>query len=619
MLPEHPETTDDDRATEKGRPTSAEGLLTRTLKEVVETTDYPTTSTSTVAARSRMLAHARRRTTAIVAAAAAVVVVGGWAVVSLGHDHATSRSSTRDAHPAGPLHNIPQGATPRVAFLEGDAFVTAQGERVTAPVFRTATTAAPFGDGVLVAGPTTTQRPYATISLVSGGSTRRLGCGTPTFAVGSGDPAYWLSDGCRFLGPGRLFHGTTITPTTKGVIYSPVGSTRDGVVAVGTVALPQGAGSNGPVLIGPDGSRSRIPHVATVAAVSPSGALVVGLDPLGKGVVAELSTGAVQWRTRAGTLGHFSASGRYVVAIQNLGVQTAPGVGDVVGIRDAATGHQVMSTVLPNLSIVGRPVWEGDSSVLVVVEDRQQAAGDRACRRRRLDHPRHAGDAAGRGHVPPRGHSLTRGSARIATSPPSRRVLVATRGGTMTAPDRPPTGALAVADRNDARDADFAAYLAARQASLLRTAYLLTGNRHDAEDLTQTAFAKLYLSWDKVRDQGAIDGYVRRILVNEHNSLWRRAWKRREHSQEHPVLDRPVHDDHDDGTGSELWGLVQTLPRKARAVVVLRYYEELSEAETAATLGISVGTVKSQTSRALAALRSRTPQSLDPRGSEEDR
>ena len=80
-----------------------------------------------------------------------------------------------------------------------------------------------------------------------------------------------------------------------------------------------------------------------------------------------------------------------------------------------------------------------------------------------------------------------------------------------------------------------------------------------------------------------------------------------------------MHDDHDDGTGSALWDLVQTLPRKARAVVVLRYYEELSEAETAATLGISVGTVKSQTSRALAALRTRTPQSLDPRGPEEDR
>ena len=368
---DHPEFTDD-RTTAKGGQPSTEDRLTRTLTEVVESTDYPTTSTSTVAARSRALAHARRRTTALAAATAAVVVVGGWAVVSLDHDHATTRSSTGHRTPAGALPDIPQGAAPRVAFLEGDAFVTATGVRVTAPVFRTATTATTFGDGVLVAGPTTTQRPYATISLVSGGSTQPLGCGTPTFALGSGDPAYWLSDGCRFLGPGRLFHGTTSTPTTKGVIYSPIGSTTKGVVAVGAVVLPQGAGSSGPVLIGPDGSPRRIPHVATVAAVSPSGALVVGIDSRGDGVVTELSTGAVQWRTREGTLGHFSASGRYLVVIQNLGVQTVPGVGDVVGIRDAATGHLVMSTVLPNLSIVGRPVWEGDGSVLVVAEDRQQ-------------------------------------------------------------------------------------------------------------------------------------------------------------------------------------------------------------------------------------------------------
>jgi RNA polymerase sigma factor (sigma-70 family) len=82
------------------------------------------------------------------------------------------------------------------------------------------------------------------------------------------------------------------------------------------------------------------------------------------------------------------------------------------------------------------------------------------------------------------------------------------------------------------------------------------------------------------------------------------------------------HDDaYDAGARRELWDLVQTLPRKARAVLVLRYYEELSEAETADVLGISVGTVKSQTSRALAALRERAPQTLDPAAHprEEDR
>ena len=174
-------------------------------------------------------------------------------------------------------------------------------------------------------------------------------------------------------------------------------------------------------------------------------------------------------------------------------------------------------------------------------------------------------------------------------------------------------------DRLSARDADFAAYLQARRASVLRTAYLLSGDLHTAEDLTQTAFAKLYLSWDRVRDQGSIDGYLRRILVNENNSLWRRGWKKREHVTDELPEPTPVTDEYDDGRGAALWDLVQTLPKKARAVLVLRYYEQLSEAETAEVLGVSVGTVKSQTSRALAALRERTPAHLNPADREDER
>ncbi|HEY0890010.1 MAG TPA: SigE family RNA polymerase sigma factor [Nocardioides sp.] len=166
-------------------------------------------------------------------------------------------------------------------------------------------------------------------------------------------------------------------------------------------------------------------------------------------------------------------------------------------------------------------------------------------------------------------------------------------------------------DRSD-RDADFTAYLEGRQPALLRTAYLLTGDRHQAEDVLQTALAKLYLAWDRVRDEGAIDGYVRRILVNETTSLWRRSWRR--HEVASPTLpETGVDAPYDDGTGAALWELVQGLPGRARAVLVLRYYEQLSERETAETLGVSVGTVKSQTSRALAALRERTPDHLDPR------
>ncbi|HET6627509.1 MAG TPA: SigE family RNA polymerase sigma factor [Nocardioidaceae bacterium] len=156
-----------------------------------------------------------------------------------------------------------------------------------------------------------------------------------------------------------------------------------------------------------------------------------------------------------------------------------------------------------------------------------------------------------------------------------------------------------------AKDAEFEAYMAARQPSLLRTAYLLTGDRHSAEDLVQTALAKLYLSWDKVQRRELTDGYVRRIMVNENNSLWRRAWKRKEVTTDE-VPDRTgVHDLPDDGRRAALWDFVQTLPKKQRAVIVLRFYEDLSEAETADILGISVGTVKSQASRALASMRTR--------------
>jgi RNA polymerase sigma-70 factor (sigma-E family) len=157
-------------------------------------------------------------------------------------------------------------------------------------------------------------------------------------------------------------------------------------------------------------------------------------------------------------------------------------------------------------------------------------------------------------------------------------------------------------DRRD-KDAEFSDYMAARQQRLLRTAYLLTGDRHTAEDLVQTALAKLYLSWDKVRREGSVDAYVRRIIVNEHNSLWRRPWKRRETAT--AELPEVASSTVSTGYDAELWRFVQSLPPKQRAALVLRYYEQLTEAETAEVLGVSVGTVKSQTSRALVSMRAR--------------
>lgn len=158
---------------------------------------------------------------------------------------------------------------------------------------------------------------------------------------------------------------------------------------------------------------------------------------------------------------------------------------------------------------------------------------------------------------------------------------------------------------------DFGEYVAARQRSLVRMAYLLTGQRESAEDLVQAALARTYLAWGRIRDKAAADGYVRKIMVREHIGWWRRAWRHRERTVEN-VPDKGATPAHDPCERDELWQLVKTLPPRQKAVVVLRFYEDLSEAQTAELLDCSIGTVKSQTSRALAKLRTRLGENEDP-------
>jgi RNA polymerase sigma-70 factor (sigma-E family) len=155
----------------------------------------------------------------------------------------------------------------------------------------------------------------------------------------------------------------------------------------------------------------------------------------------------------------------------------------------------------------------------------------------------------------------------------------------------------------DSRDA-FKAYVTARSAALMRTAYMLTGNKADAEDLLQTALAKTYLSWDSIKDRESVDAYVRRIMLNTRTSWWRRRRHVTEFATDQ-VPEAPVRRDDTERVDlhDALWTALEGLPKRQRAMVVLRYYEDLSEAETAAALGVSVGTVKSTTARALAKLR----------------
>jgi RNA polymerase sigma-70 factor (sigma-E family) len=151
-------------------------------------------------------------------------------------------------------------------------------------------------------------------------------------------------------------------------------------------------------------------------------------------------------------------------------------------------------------------------------------------------------------------------------------------------------------------DAEFRDYVTARGRALLRAAYLLTGNLADAEDLLQAALAKTYLAWDRIEDRGALDGYVRRAMVNTHISWWRRRRVQEFPTDELP--DQPV-DDHagDSDLTETLRAAIDRLPQRMRTAVVLRYYEDMTEAEVAERLGVSLGTVKSTVSRAVAKLR----------------
>jgi RNA polymerase sigma-70 factor (sigma-E family) len=145
-------------------------------------------------------------------------------------------------------------------------------------------------------------------------------------------------------------------------------------------------------------------------------------------------------------------------------------------------------------------------------------------------------------------------------------------------------------------------FVAARAQALLRYGYVLTGNADDAADLLQEGLIRLRGAWGRVVNKHDPEGYVRKIMSRQHINMWRR--RRREH------LVGSVPERHYDDGGLEraehdprLWEALTTLPPRQRAVLVLRYYEDLSDEEIAGTLGISRGTVRSQASRALDKLR----------------
>jgi RNA polymerase sigma-70 factor (sigma-E family) len=153
----------------------------------------------------------------------------------------------------------------------------------------------------------------------------------------------------------------------------------------------------------------------------------------------------------------------------------------------------------------------------------------------------------------------------------------------------------------------FEEYVAARSVFLHHTAWLLTGDHHRAEDLVQTALGKTWPRWSQiaVSGEGSYDAYVRKVMITTYISWWRRRWTAESPTETLPETSTSSSDPALEGADRrrDLVAALALLPRGQRATLVLRYFHDLTEAQTAEALGCSIGTVKSQTSRALATLR----------------
>jgi RNA polymerase sigma-70 factor (sigma-E family) len=157
-------------------------------------------------------------------------------------------------------------------------------------------------------------------------------------------------------------------------------------------------------------------------------------------------------------------------------------------------------------------------------------------------------------------------------------------------------------------------FVRAKAPALRGTAYLLCGDWHRAEDVTQIALTKLYLAWRRIERRGSVDGYARRVLVRAFLDDTRRPWRRERPTDAPPESEAPA-DRADDRI--DLGRALAGLPPAQRAAVVLRYWEDLGLAETAEILRVSEGTVKSSAWRGLAALRAVLLESQPAAGQEQ--
>ncbi|WP_151083273.1 hypothetical protein [Nocardioides cynanchi] len=369
-----------------------EDLLTETLHDRVERTDYPSTPLSAVAGRAGAIRARRRRTTVLAAAAAvAVVVVPGavWLGRSPGSSPQPSQSlssgpSTDPTAPTLaeplPLSALPLGQKPGIDYLVGDTYVTMSGDRITDAVFGNATTATPVRDGILASVPPApglmAQDGIAGTYLVSDAHHQYLGCGSDRFAMSTDgvQSAYWLADSCPVADTvaGALYSGVdnTMGESGPGRVVTPVGTqvTPVGIVQQGVVTDVVHGPAESVQVVDSSGHRSPVTGLARAGGSDENHDVLSGqlASDVNTGAIVDAATGAVQVRVPGWTLGQFSSDGRYVLGDQPRNGPTS----DAIAVFDARTGHKVADLNRPGGPGVtlGQPAWDVDDTVLAVAD-----------------------------------------------------------------------------------------------------------------------------------------------------------------------------------------------------------------------------------------------------------
>jgi hypothetical protein len=360
-----------------------EDLLTDTLHDRVERTDYPSTPLAAVAGRAGAIRARRRRTTALAAAAAVAVVVVPGAVWLGRSPDASPRpgqtlssgptsSPTRSQVAPGDLASLPLGAKPGIDYLADDTYVAMDGRRTTDPALRLANAATPVRGGLLFAVPAKTSPDVARLWLRSQGNDQSLGCGSKHFAMSTDgtQTAYWVMDSCTAGSAGKLYDGldNTMAEGGAGSVPTPTGEVIDPVgIQSGSVVVNSWRGQHPtPELIDAyTGNATPLSALRLVTGSDENNRVVSGEiagNPLESAVV-DARTGAVLWRT-GWQLGQFSDDGKYVI-----GMQSGDGSPDSYSIFDAVTGERIRD--LPHWGLPGwirQVAWDFDDTVLAVAD-----------------------------------------------------------------------------------------------------------------------------------------------------------------------------------------------------------------------------------------------------------